>query len=291
MYRSTLAAAAEASLRAVPSQNDGDASAADARQRSASSCSVSVSIASNSTPPTRWRENMLGVDVEFPYNPYPQQIVLMQKIVECVLHGKHGLLESPTGTGKTLCLLCATLAAQQHQHQLQLQQLPIQQQPQGKVIYASRTHAQLQQVVRELRKTSFGGGCIDGVSYRTSGPSTLNSGDYRQSREHRAERSVPGWSALQPHSTEPARIVSSPARGKTSTSSSRTHPPFDAAAIQSPPRQRTGISIDGSSVKNRARVCLLGSRDHFCVDRSLSHLKGFALNRACKQKVKSQVRI
>lgn len=34
----------------------------------------------------------------------------MTCVIEALQEGKHALLESPTGTGKTLCLLCATLA-------------------------------------------------------------------------------------------------------------------------------------------------------------------------------------
>lgn len=35
----------------------------------------------------------------------------MESVVDCVRNGKHGLIESPTGTGKTLSIICAAVAA------------------------------------------------------------------------------------------------------------------------------------------------------------------------------------
>uniref|UniRef100_A0A3Q0RHP5 Regulator of telomere elongation helicase 1 n=1 Tax=Amphilophus citrinellus TaxID=61819 RepID=A0A3Q0RHP5_AMPCI len=51
-----------------------------------------------------------GVTVNFPFSPYECQKTYMSKVIECLQKKVNGVLESPTGTGKTLCLLCATLA-------------------------------------------------------------------------------------------------------------------------------------------------------------------------------------
>ncbi|GFR40211.1 hypothetical protein Agub_g777, partial [Astrephomene gubernaculifera] len=51
-----------------------------------------------------------GIPVEFPFEPYPCQRDFMESVITALQQGKNALLESPTGTGKTLCLLCSTLA-------------------------------------------------------------------------------------------------------------------------------------------------------------------------------------
>nr|XP_008535525.1 PREDICTED: regulator of telomere elongation helicase 1-like [Equus przewalskii] len=125
-----------------------------------------------------------GVTVDFPFQPYKCQEEYMTKVLECLQKKVNGVLESPTGTGKTLCLLCTTLAWREHLHDA-ISARKIAARAQGelfpdralsswgnaasdgdgdntacytdipKIIYASRTHSQLTQVISELRNTSY----------------------------------------------------------------------------------------------------------------------------------------
>ncbi|KAF7457059.1 DNA repair helicase [Cryptosporidium felis] len=133
-----------------------------------------------------------GYTVYFPYNAYKCQLDYMQKVLYSLKNKKHALLESPTGTGKTLCLLASTLAFQR-QFLINYGSLkkPVESSslagiikseggsievvgitsPPGiseinrkdaktdlftpRIIYSSRTHSQLSQVMRELKSSGI----------------------------------------------------------------------------------------------------------------------------------------
>eukprot|EP01028_Stygiella_incarcerata_P007841 TRINITY_DN32869_c0_g1_i1.p1 TRINITY_DN32869_c0_g1~~TRINITY_DN32869_c0_g1_i1.p1 ORF type:complete len:1161 (+),score=311.51 TRINITY_DN32869_c0_g1_i1:91-3573(+) len=123
-----------------------------------------------------------GVRVQFPYEAYRSQIDYMARVIEALETQQNALLESPTGTGKTLSLLCAICAWRENRELLRGAsqswgrlrptdtagemsdfqktidgQLQFSASSSGipTVIYASRTHSQLTQVVRELKKTTY----------------------------------------------------------------------------------------------------------------------------------------
>jgi regulator of telomere elongation helicase 1 len=79
-----------------------------------------------------------GIPVYFPFKPYECQNNFMAKVIEALNNSDNALLESPTGTGKTLSLLCSALSwLKQERSKLVGQlndELP-------KIIYTSRTHS------------------------------------------------------------------------------------------------------------------------------------------------------
>ncbi|KFQ22059.1 Fanconi anemia group J protein, partial [Merops nubicus] len=54
-----------------------------------------------------------GVKIIFPCKAYPSQLAMMNAIVKGLNNRQHCLLESPTGSGKSLALLCSALSWQQ----------------------------------------------------------------------------------------------------------------------------------------------------------------------------------
>jgi len=81
-----------------------------------------------------------SLDVYFPFLPYDCQKDYMSKVISALQRGENALLESPTGTGKTLALLCSALSWLQAER-LKLVGKPNEELP--RLIYCSRTHSQL----------------------------------------------------------------------------------------------------------------------------------------------------
>jgi len=132
-----------------------------------------------------------NIDIYFPYELYQCQEIYMQKIIQ-TLNKKYlnnefkslAALESPTGTGKTLCLLCSVLSwvcTMRKENKYF-----------GSIIYSTRTHSQITQVIGELKKTCYRPkigilssrefSCINTELKRSLNPSVL---DVKCSRDHK----------------------------------------------------------------------------------------------------------
>ena len=87
------------------------------------------------------------IPINFPFKPYPNQIKYMEKVIEALNSKEYAALESPTGSGKTLCLLTSVLGwvrINQSKNNFK-----------GKIFYATRTHSQMNGIIKELNKTNY----------------------------------------------------------------------------------------------------------------------------------------
>ncbi|KAI3518646.1 hypothetical protein L1887_07453 [Cichorium endivia] len=83
----------------------------------------SYSLPASNSNPKLSKKNVIhigGIPIEFPYKPYGSQLAYMGRVIATLDRAQkdghfHALLESPTGTGKSLSLLCSVLAWQKNQ--------------------------------------------------------------------------------------------------------------------------------------------------------------------------------
>ncbi|OQS55301.1 DNA repair helicase [Ecytonucleospora hepatopenaei] len=119
-----------------------------------------------------------GYTIKLPFNPYEAQIKSMETLLNSFDTGNASLIESPTGTGKSLAILCAalgyleTLKGKENEESVKKVKTTIldenlkkffneqsseeEKKKVGPKIYiASRTHKQLDQLVSQLRTTDY----------------------------------------------------------------------------------------------------------------------------------------
>ena len=86
-----------------------------------------------------------GINVYFPYKPYQEQIKYMTNIIQTLKAGGNiSSLESPAGTGKTLCLLCSVLGwVKESKNEIR------------NIYYCAKTISQINNVLNELQKTCY----------------------------------------------------------------------------------------------------------------------------------------
>ncbi|KAI5192288.1 regulator of telomere elongation helicase 1 [Nematocida sp. AWRm77] len=92
------------------------------------------------------RRTIKGFEVELPYEPYPAQVQTMETILTCLEEKVSGMVESPTGTGKSLSILCA-VSAWLKKTKMQAKE----NEAVPRIYICSRTHRQITQLVDQLK--------------------------------------------------------------------------------------------------------------------------------------------
>ncbi|GAM21429.1 hypothetical protein SAMD00019534_046040 [Acytostelium subglobosum LB1] len=198
-----------------------------------------------------------GYNVQFPFPPYETQASMIHQILEALKRGENALLESATGTGKTLSLLCASLEWQAtRQKEIYGRQLLHQQQKQQGDAVKARKKARKENNgngVKVTSTTTFGNGDDDrdlqSDIYMPKTPVNANG-------KRPSNRSPPGFDPEDDDDEDPNACF-------------EEEPPtiFFCSRTHSQVKQLTG---ELQKTAYRPNMVVLGSRDHYCINPALA---------------------
>ena len=125
---------------------------------------------------TEKSEKKNSIKLFFPFKPYSVQKNYMRTILKTLVNEKNAILESPTGTGKTLSLLTSSLAFLKEKNKnlifednnfhspekifkenkkIKIYEKNYEENKKIKILYFSKTHFQIEQAIKELEKTVY----------------------------------------------------------------------------------------------------------------------------------------
>ena len=180
-----------------------------------------------------------GVDIIFPFKAYDCQVAFMDGVIRAVQNGEHALLESPTGTGKTVSLLCASLAWRRQQ---------------DAAACLTRRSAERGAIGSLLSASGLSG---SGSQHSAMGSPPFDGDDLLHGAAAWPKASDAGSSSAA-SSTALAPII---------VYASRTH------------SQLTQVIDELKRTAYRPRTLVLGSRTQLCVNEHVRHERGYALDR------------
>lgn len=193
----------------------------------------------------------LGVEIQFPFDPYSIQKCMMSQIVGRLTNKEHGLIESPTGTGKTLVLLCSALAWQK------------------------KSKADGQPFVSASRRKRVAEERMDGLKKKPCSCDDLKkSGDCEACRALKAEEK---FSEIVIQDEKEEEIISSRLRCKVPRIyyGTRTHKQISQVVRE----------LNKTPYKENLRMCILSSRDRTCINSEVRDLPN--RNDKCQELLKN----
>lgn len=230
-----------------------------------------------SCSPPRHREfRIRGVTVKFPpLQPYPPQYALMERLILAAKRRQHALVESPTGTGKSLALLCGSLAWQESQSAEETRDA-----------IESDAHDDASPTQRAASCSPAEGDGADGAVEQREAPA-----DRRDDTDDDDFVDVPRW--VPPPPPPPLWSLSRRRPGHEASAEDciAPKPPSRTSTIFYCTRTHSQLSHIASELRRTpygatTRMTLLASRNHYCVhpevSRAPSHRQGELCAHACR---------